>query len=137
MKISLKTEYACRVLAQLGKTYGRQELAHIEVLAEAEAIPANYLVQILNDLRNAGLIQSRRGKQGGYMLAKDPESVTLADILRAIDGELIEISQSPGGESGARVARAWSEIERALETKASSITLASLVPEEAEDMYYI
>ena len=70
MKLSHKLEYACRVLAQLGLTYGQGKLAHIETLASAEAIPANYLVQILNELRGAGLIVSKRGKQGGYALAR-------------------------------------------------------------------
>ena len=65
MKLSHKLEYACRVLAQLARTHGQEKLAHIDELAEAEKIPANYLVQILNELRNAGLIISKRGKQGG------------------------------------------------------------------------
>jgi len=107
------------------------------MLAEAESIPANYLVQILNDLRNAGLIQSRRGKQGGYMLARSPESITLADILRAVDGELLELSQKPDGESGLKVARAWEKVEEAVASTAGGISLASLVPVEADDMYYI
>lgn len=107
------------------------------MLAEAESIPANYLVQILNDLRNAGLIQSRRGKQGGYMLARSPEAITLADILRAVDGELLELSQKPAGESGLKVARAWEKVEAAVASTAGGISLASLVPVEADDMYYI
>ena len=70
MKLSVKVDYACRVLAQLARTYGTDELAHIEELAQVEAVPANYLVQILSELRNGGLILSRRGKQGGYALAR-------------------------------------------------------------------
>ena len=75
VKLSHNLEYACRVLAQLARTHGQEKLAHIDELAEAEKIPANYLVQILNELRNAGLIVSKRGKQGGYALARAPERV--------------------------------------------------------------
>ena len=94
MKLSVKVDYACRVLAQLARTYGSDRLAHIEDLAKTEAVPANYLVQILSELRNGGLIISKRGKQGGYALAHDPEKVTLYDILRLIEGDVLELSAS-------------------------------------------
>ena len=58
MKISRKLEYACRVLAQLGRHQGVGSLVHIDLLAQAESIPSNYLVQILNELRTSGLISS-------------------------------------------------------------------------------
>ena len=74
MKLSVKVEYACRVLAQLARLHGCGELAHIEKLAKTEAVPANYLVQILSELRGGNLIVSRRGKQGGYALARAPDS---------------------------------------------------------------
>ncbi len=55
VKLSVKVDYACRVLAQLARLQGREELAHIEELAKIEAVPATYLVQILGELRNGGL----------------------------------------------------------------------------------
>ncbi len=137
MKVSLKTEYACRVLAQLARRYDQNELAHIESLAQAEDVPANYLVQILNDLRNSGLIQSRRGKQGGYQLARDPSTLTLFDILTAIEGELLAASPNPSGQSGRNVREVWKEMSSAMANKARSIRLLDMVAEEAEEMYYI
>ena len=97
MKLSHKLEYACRVLAQLGRSYGQEKLAHIDRLAEAEAIPANYLVQILNELRTSGLITSKRGKQGGYALAHEPGKISLAQIIHAVDSELLERSFDTDG----------------------------------------
>jgi len=94
MKLSVKVDYACRVLAQLARQHGKEGLSHIEELAEIEAVPANYLVQILSELRNGGLITSRRGKQGGYALARPPEKITLLDIAKVIEGELLEITTS-------------------------------------------
>ena len=64
MKLSLKVEYACRVLSQLALNYQEGVLTHIDELAQAEDVPKNYLVQIMSELRNGGLIISRRGKQG-------------------------------------------------------------------------
>ena len=117
MKLSHKLEYACRVLAQLGRTYGQDKLTHIETLATAEVIPANYLVQILNELRGAGLIVSKRGKQGGYALARAPRKISLTQIVEAVDGELLERSFENSGHSGARVASIWSDVGECFEVK--------------------
>jgi Rrf2 family protein len=137
VKLSVKVEYACRVLARMAAHYGSQELLHIEELAESEAVPANYLVQILGELRNGGLIVSRRGKQGGYSLARSPGTITVHDIVVVIEGELIEINSKPAGQSGGRVAEVWDEIRRTLEAKAKSYTLEALVTEGGERMYHI
>ncbi|MDA9763976.1 Rrf2 family transcriptional regulator [Opitutia bacterium ISCC 51] len=137
MKLSLKVEYACRVLAQLSRTYGNQKFSHIDELAKSEEIPANYLVQILNELRNGGLINSRRGKQGGYSLAKPPSEVTLYEIVTAIDGELLGINLGDTGYSGGRVQQVWLEVVESLKEKTLGYSLESFLPEESEDMYYI
>jgi len=138
VKLSHKLEYACRVLAQLGRSHGEDKLAHIDALATAEAIPSNYLVQILNELRNAGLIVSRRGKQGGYALARAPKKITLIEIVEAVDGELLERSFENSGRSGRRVAGIWSEIGESFEAKMRSYTLDDFVVKAADaEMYYI
>ena len=137
VKLSLKVEYACPVLAQLSRTYGNQKFSHIDELAKSEEIPANYLVQILNELRNGGLINSRRGKQGGYSLAKPPSEVTLYEIVTAIDGELLGINLGDTGYSGGRVQQVWLEVVESLKEKTLGYSLESFLPEESEDMYYI
>ena len=138
MKLSHKLEYACRVLAQLGRTYGQDKLAHIETLATAEVIPANYLVQILNELRGAGLIVSKRGKQGGYPLARAPRKISLTQIVEAVDGELLERSFENSGHSGARVASIWSDVGECFEAKVSAYTLDDFIVKDADvEMYYI
>ncbi|MGB0409089.1 MAG: RrF2 family transcriptional regulator [Opitutales bacterium] len=137
MKLSHKLEYACRVLAQLSGFHGQSKLAHIDALAEAEKIPANYLVQILNELRTAGLITSKRGKQGGYALARAPEKIGLLDIVRAVDPELLEYNFDAVGHSGPRVSEIWSEIGANLETKIEAYTLADFVVSAPGEMYYI
>ena len=138
MKLSHKLEYACRVLAQLGRTYGQDKLAHIDTLATIEVIPANYLVQILNELRGAGLIVSKRGKQGGYALARAPQKISLTQIVEAVDGELLERSFEDSGHSGARVASIWSDVGKCFEDKVRTYTLDDFIVKDTDaEMYYI
>lgn len=137
MKLSVKVDYACRVLAQMAKYHGTDELAHIEQLAEAEAVPANYLVQILSELRNGGLITSRRGKQGGYALARAPEDITLYDIVKLIEGDVLELNAAGEGHSSRRVDQVWREVRGSLEEKCRSVTLAKFAAKRTDEMYYI
>ena len=137
MKISLKVDYACRVLTQLARSYGSNKPTNLDWLASVEDVPANYLVQILNDLRNGGLINSRRGKKGGYTLAQAPEDISLYDIILVIDGELLDVRMTGKGESGPQVAKVWAEIARMLESKTREYTLDILLRSETRKMYYI
>lgn len=137
MKLSVKVEYACRVLAHMARLHAKGELAHIEAMSEEEAVPANYMVQILGVLREGGLIHSRRGKQGGYTLARTPDLITLLDIVSLVDGALLEFGSGKQGRSGRRVAAAWAEVREVMEAKAREITLDKLALHGAEPMYYI
>ncbi len=137
MKLSVKVDYACRVLAQLARSHVTDRLAHIEDLAKIEAVPANYLVQILSELRNGGLISSKRGKQGGYALARTPESVTLYDIVSLVEGDVLELSKSGDGFSGAQVDAVWDGVKQHLETYCRTCTLDQMVNPTGEEMYYI
>ncbi|HTJ79571.1 MAG TPA: Rrf2 family transcriptional regulator [Rariglobus sp.] len=137
MKLSVKVDYACRVLAQMAKYHGTDELAHIEQLAEVEAVPANYLVQILSELRNGGLITSRRGKQGGYALARPPAEITLYDIVKLIEGDVLELNAAGEGHSGRRVDQVWREVRAVLEKKCKGVTLEEFGAKRTDEMYYI
>lgn len=137
MKLSVKVDYACRVLAQLARSYGSDKLAHIEDLAATEAVPANYLVQILSELRNGGLISSKRGKQGGYALAKPPQDVTLYDIVCLIEGDVLELSASGEGFSGPQVDAVWREVKEAFEQQCRGKTLDQMMNLNGDEMYYI
>lgn len=137
VKLSLKVEYACRVLAQLSKSYGNSKLAHIEELAEAEAVPANYLVQILNELRKGGLINSRRGKQGGYALAREAEKITLFDIIQVMDRDMLDSGPQAVGTSGSGFCAVWGTVSDVFKKEVSKHTLADFTAKEESDMYYI
>lgn len=124
-------------MAQLARTHGTDQLAHIEDLAQTEAVPANYLVQILSELRNGGLILSKRGKQGGYALARAPEEISLYDIVKLIEGDVLELSTSGEGHSGAKVDQVWLEVKTALDEACRVRTLDQMVKPDNEEMYYI
>jgi Rrf2 family protein len=101
MKASLKLEYSLRVLSQLARRHRGTAVTRIEELARLEDIPANYLVQLLNELREGGLVSSKRGKTGGYRLAKDAEDITLKQVLAVVEPELVETKITLKGASGA------------------------------------
>ena len=137
MKISVKVDYACRVMAELARLHGSGGLAQIEHLARTEAVPANFLAQILLKLRDHGLITSRRGNQGGYTLARPPEEISLYDILMAVEGKCLHLSGNFHGRSGGRLKQVWDEISRDLAKKTKSYTLDQLASKNAAAMYYI
>src|SRR5688572_14494579 len=93
MKLSKRGEYALRALIDFGIAYelGRP-LMRIAELVEKERLPVKFLEQILTQLRGAGYIETRRGKSGGYLLAKPPREISLGQVIRLIDGPLAPIS---------------------------------------------
>ena len=133
MRLPLKTEYACQVMAQLAKNHGDGEVQRVEELARAEGLSANYLVQILTQLKPAGLVISKRGKYGGYLLARDPEDITLAEIAQAMEGQdLIWTSPGNGGMSSPKVRSAWQQANQDLHAVLAQVTLSALIPETAD-----
>jgi Rrf2 family protein len=137
MKISQKLEYACRALAQLAKRHDGRTLTRLDDLAQREAVSGNFLVQILNDLRRAGLIESRRGQAGGYLLARAPETVTLRQVVEAVDPALLQCSVAGEGESGHGVRKAWEQVSFTVREALDQITLETLASDQGGAMFYI
>jgi Rrf2 family protein len=92
VKISLRGEYALRALVVLGSAYDQRDaVVRIQTISEQQNIPKRFLEQILNDLRSGGILESRRGVSGGYRLRKSPEQITLAEVIRRIEGPLAPV----------------------------------------------
>jgi Rrf2 family protein len=91
MKVSKKGEYALRATIFLARNYDRGNV-QIKDIASEENIPKKFLEQIMIDLKKSGLLQSKTGYGGGYSLIKAPDQITLASIIRAIDGPLAPVS---------------------------------------------
>ena len=138
VKLTVKCDYAARAVLGLAQHHAEGKAIRVETLAKEQSIPQNYLVQILIELKRAGLVRSQRGKEGGYLLAREPGEVSLGDVLQSIHGEVFE---PPQGDSPCPEAlrKQWLAIQSAVDEVAQSITFQQIVESSKPDqeMYYI
>jgi Rrf2 family protein len=145
MKISAKTEYACIAMLELASRFGSGEPVRIRKIAERHDVPPRFLVQILLQLKGAGLVASTRGAAGGYNLVHPPENVSLGDVMAVIEGNSngeskVSSSASPDSPAVKVLNAAWQEIaelERKLLRDISFAELLDRAREQDEQMYYI
>jgi Rrf2 family protein len=128
MRISAKSDYAVRAAVELAAGDG---MVKGESIAQAQDIPLRFLENILGDLRHAGIVRSQRGAEGGYTLALPADQVTVADVIRAVDGPLASVR----GERPERVtysgaaeplAQVWIAVRANLRAVVEHVTLADL-----------
>jgi Rrf2 family protein len=136
MQVSQKSQYTLRALFELAKRQGGEPVTVAEI-AEAQAIPRRFLELIFLDLRSRGLIQSRRGSQGGYVLNTAPDSISVGDIIRAIDGSLAPVRCVVGrSEEYCRLRNrcvfmsVWQKAQKAMEEVYDNTTLQDLIDDE-------
>jgi Rrf2 family protein len=144
MKISAKTEYACIAMLELASRYGSGEPVRIRKIAERHNVPPRFLVQILLQLKGAGLVASTRGAAGGYHLLKSPDSVSLGEVMDVIEGvgegNGHTSSASPDSPAVKALESAWRDINRVEREMLQGMTFAELLErarEQDEQMYYI
>jgi Rrf2 family protein len=89
MRVTAKVDYALRAAAELAAAAGAARKR--EAIAGAQGIPVPFLEQILLALKRAGIVRTRRGPEGGYWLARDPDAITLAEVIRAVEGPLANV----------------------------------------------
>ena len=135
MKISAKAEYACLAVLALARHRHDAPPMRIREIAEANGIPERYLVQILLQLKGAGLVTSVRGASGGYRLARPAAQISLREVLAAIDGP-----EDPPREAGGPVARAlavvWEDV-RAAERAVLDQTSIAQVAERTSPLEWV
>ena len=144
MKASAKAIYACRAILELAAAHPAQEPVHLETVAKRQEIPLKYLSQIITQLRQAGLVVSRRGSKGGHALGKPPAEITLGDVLRAVEGPLVRDDRA-AGVGGRRAASAGSDgvsgalgqFKEAVDQAADRITFDGIVKASNRAVYYI
>ena len=98
MRISAKADYAVRAVVELAADDGEKPVK-AERIATAQEIPLNFLENILGELRHAGLVRSHRGAEGGFRLAKPAAEITVADVIRAVEGPLASVRGGPPEEA--------------------------------------
>jgi Rrf2 family protein len=134
MKISAKAEYAVRAAVELAAASGDKPVK-AERLATAQEIPLNFLENILGELRHAGVVRSQRGAEGGFRLARPPEEVTIADVIRAVDGPLASVRGGPPEHvtyAGAAepLTNVWIAVRASLRGVLERVTLADLAADK-------
>lgn len=135
MKISQKLEYACRATVQLARS--TDSILRLEEIAQRENVSSNFLVQILNALRSAGVIQSKRGKHGGYFLDRNPEDISLYEIIKAVNSGVVADVTVKDGDSAEQVATIWVKISAEIDEILKKTSLQDMLGSENTYMYYI
>ncbi|MCA9120772.1 MAG: Rrf2 family transcriptional regulator [Planctomycetaceae bacterium] len=142
MNISAKTEYACIAVLELSARYDQGRPVRIRDIAEANGIPSRFLVQILLQLKSAGIVGSTRGAAGGYQLVKPPSEITLAEVMAVSDAQSPDPVTSVARQSAASrtLMDTWQDVasvEREMLTAVTFKDLAERTAAQLENMYYI
>jgi Rrf2 family cysteine metabolism transcriptional repressor len=136
MTVSQKCQYAVRALLELSKHHGNSPLKSGDIAAR-QAVPVRFLEVILNELKTSGLVQARRGVQGGFLLACKPEELTVGRVIRLVDGPFDPVQCR--GESGkpccplrekCSLIQLWAEAKAAVEAVYDGTTFRDLVNRE-------
>ncbi len=139
MKLSVKSDYAARAVLSLARHYGEEKAMKVDELAKANGVPANYLVQILIDLKSRNIVRSVRGKDGGYLLARPPGEITLGEVLRTVHGPLFDTSALTDAQCPSELREAWKKLQDTVDQAADSINFQNLAEQSSakQRMYYI
>jgi Rrf2 family protein len=132
VRISAKADYAVRAALELAAAAGDGRPLKGDQIAQTQAIPLKFLENILVDLRQSGIVRSRRGPEGGYWLAREPADVTVADVVRAVDGPLASVHDEkpedidyPGRAAPLR--EVWVALRASMRDVLERVSLADLV----------
>ena len=130
-------DYACRATVRLAKRYDGKAVVKLEDLAQQEDISPSFLVQILNELKRAGIVASKRGKAGGYILARAPGLISLSEVVAAVEPDLLEVPRNSPGQSGPAVTQIFQRISEGVNAHLETINLDSIAAEAEAPMYFI
>jgi Rrf2 family protein len=130
LRISAKADYAVRAAVELAAASGEKPVK-AERIATAQQIPLNFLENILGELRHSGIVRSQRGAEGGFMLASPAAQITVADVMRAVEGPLASVRGGPPeetayGGAAAALPRVWIAVRANLRGVVENVTLADI-----------
>jgi Rrf2 family protein len=130
VRISAKVDYAVRAAVELAAAPGEKPVK-AERIATAQDIPLNFLENILGELRHAGIVRSHRGADGGFRLARPPEEINVADIIRAVEGPLASVRGGPPeetayGGAAEQLPRVWIAVRANLRKVVEHVTVADI-----------
>jgi Rrf2 family protein len=131
MRVSAKADYAIRAMIELAAAEGEGQPVKGDRLAQAQQIPGKFLESILGDLRQGGLVRSQRGADGGYWLARPAAEVTVADVIRAVEGPIAHVrgvrpEDVEYAGSAAQLRELWIALRANMRAVLETVTLADL-----------
>jgi Rrf2 family protein len=139
MKISAKEEYACLAVMELALNYDPDIPIRVQDIAERQKIPVKFLFQIMQVLKRVDIVRSKRGTDGGYVLARPPEEITVGDVIQSISGPFVQLS--PHGESTYQFKPIWEQVDQAIGSVLNEVTFSGLVQQtrsrDRQIMYHI
>src|ERR1044072_6363928 len=135
MRVSAKADYAVRAAAELAPAQKEEAPVKGERLADAQDIPLQFLEHILLELKHHGIVRARRGAKGGYWLAKPADAITIADVVRAVEGPIAHVQSSPPEDieykgHAEHLQEVWIAVRANLRAVLEHVTLADLVSGE-------
>lgn len=144
MNLSAKVEYACLAVLELANRFEQGEPVRLRSISEAHGIPSPFLVQIMQQLRAAGIVESTRGSAGGYQLTRDPDQISLLMVKEVIEGtssgSRVCSNLADSSATNRVLLDAWQRVEDAERQVLAEVTFGSLLERvrgRGEKMYYI
>lgn len=136
MKLSTKGRYGLMAMFQLALDYGQGPIS-LKYIADKQGLSENYLEQLFSNLKKDGLISSTRGAQGGYILAREPENITVGQVLRSLEGHLAPAEcamhdSECSKELGCATKLVMVKIKDSIDTVVDSITLKDMIEDTAK-----
>ena len=128
IKVSKKSQYGLRAMVYLTKNYKSKKVCSTKLISKEEGIPFDFLEKIISLIERAGLVEGRKGVQGGYLLSRSPSKITVNDIVSVLEGEENMVDCSFCGRSKKCLTKnVWKRIDVAIHKTLKSITLADLI----------
>ena len=142
MKVSTRGEYGVRAMVALAAHYGNGPMS-IATIARESSVPYAYLEQLIAPLRKAGLVESKRGAQGGYLLTRSPENVRIGDVYRVMEGPVAPMDCVSEDESeqtcplidGCQTRPVWLKVRDSIVDAIDSMTLADLINNKSRPVH--
>lgn len=134
MKISAKTRYGLRAMAFLAKSYKKKEFFSLREISEKEGISQDYLEKIMEKIKEKGLVKAKKGKEGGYILARSPEKIKVKEIMEVLEKDSYLVfclaknkNMVCPKEKKCLSKKVWLKVQKAIDSTLDSITLANLI----------
>src|SRR6516164_3915383 len=134
MKVSARDEYACSAVLELALNYDSEAPIRVQDIAQRQSISMKFLFQIMQILKRVDIVRSKRGTEGGYILARHPGQISVGDVIRSVSGPFVQLSCLESGnfsdncdrESICHFKPIWSDLDRAIASVLNNVTFEDL-----------